>query len=254
MCDADLVIVVSCVHQHGAPGELGPCGSIYPTLSDLRSIRRFFRQTGKNSQERRRRECLEVAWLLGARFTVQIVPAAGDEILHIVAGDIDVSSRESTRLAQAAWSFSVEHPADLVVTTIDGGPAQQTWHGLYRALEAASQVVAPGGSILVCSEIEHPLDRDALIGLLRYGPSVAADQRLPELAELQPATLITALHNVHIYLHSRLPHELVEDLGMVPVADFNEVVRICRSSRSPIVLGCGQHVWPQLMEETALVH
>ncbi len=254
LSDADLVLVVSCIHQQGSPGDLGLCGSIYPTFADLDTQRRFFRRQGKNTAARRERDCHEVGWLLGARFALQIVPGAADEILEVVAGDLDAVAKTGAKLARAAWSFRVDHTADLVVTAIDGGPAQQTWQNLYRALEAAGQVVEERGAILACTELADVLDHETLAGLLRHDPYVAADEQLPALDAVQPATLIPSLENVSIYLHSRLADELVEDLGMIPVAKLSEIERICRRSQRPIVLSGGQHVWPELAKNsTALV-
>ncbi len=51
-----------------------------------------------NGQAARRRELVadvdHVAWLLGINFTVQLVPAAGEQVLHVLAGQSDSVRRE----------------------------------------------------------------------------------------------------------------------------------------------------------------
>ncbi len=249
LCDADFVISVGCIHPQRSPGYLGLFGSLYPAFADLESIRRFYRQSGKKGHKLRRHECEEVGWLLGARFTTQIIPGAGDQILQILAGDIDAVAEEGLRIAKQAWSWSVKRQADLVVTAIQGGPAQQTWQNLYRSLEAAGQVLDNDGNaaILACTELEAAIDDQVLHALIPQEPyGETADGTT--LNDLQPARLIPALEGVRVYLLSRLASELVEDLGMIPVSDVDEVRRICSRSERRIVLSNGQHVWPELKD------
>ena len=59
-----------------------------------------------------------VAWLLGVAFSVQIVPAAGDAILHVVAGEVGAVGRLSREQYRAAWSSHVAQRASLVVAGI----------------------------------------------------------------------------------------------------------------------------------------
>lgn len=253
LCDADLVIIVSGMHPPGSPGNLGIAGSLYPTFADLDTMRRFFRRRGRSTPEQCLRESAEVVWLLGARFAMQIIPGVADQILHVIAGDIDAVARHGLSLARAAWSFRVERRADLVVTALEGGAAQQTWQNLYRSLEAAGQVVESGGAILACTELDENLDPQVLAGLWRHDSHVAMDQQLPDLDALQPVRLIPSLENIRIYLHSRLADELVEELGMIPVSNISELERICGRSQRSIVLTGGQHVWPELTTDSALV-
>ena len=94
-----------------------------------------------------------VAWLLGVTFTVQIVPAAGEQVLHVLAGESEAVRRRSETLRHAAWDWPVERQADLVVAAIEGGPGQQTWENLGRALQVAGSFVEEDGAIAVCCDL-----------------------------------------------------------------------------------------------------
>ena len=104
-------------------------------------------------QTRSSREVDRAAWLLGVNFTIQLVPAAGDGILHVVAGQSDAVRRRGRQLYDAAWTWAVARRASLVVAAIEGGHAQQTWDNFGRALDSARTLVEDGGAIAVCCDL-----------------------------------------------------------------------------------------------------
>ena len=63
---------------------------------------------------------------------MQLVPAAGDGVLHVLAGASDAVRQRGRELYQAAWACQVARPASLVVAAIEGGPQQQTAVGTGR--------------------------------------------------------------------------------------------------------------------------
>jgi hypothetical protein len=269
ICDADLVVTVGCIRPTAARGYFGVHGCVYPGFADIDTLRRFHSEKAMTSGSSDRqesplaREVDEAGWLLGARFTVQVIPGGGDEILHILTGDVDVVSSEGARLSRKAWSCPVMQTSDLVIAALEGGSNQQTWQNLYRALEAASRIVNEDGAIVVCSELDSPLNEMTLRSLADHGgdpgslssaAAIEGDEpgerpdvpETPSLDTVRPRRMIPALRDVSLFLLSGLNEQLVEDLGMVPITRPSEIANLCHRHERCIVLSNAQHAWPEL--------
>ena len=160
LTDAD-VVLAGRLHSAGswAKGYYGIHTTLYPEFSDTKTQARFRKHDrfSDNGHHRElRREVNHVAWLLGVNFTVQVVPAAGDEILHVLAGQSDAVRHRGHELYREAWKWPVAEPAELVIAAIEGGPVHQTWENLGRVLESAARLVDDGGAIAVCCELSAP--------------------------------------------------------------------------------------------------
>ncbi len=154
--DADVVLPIGCIRLPSTPGYLGVNATLYPTFSDATTLDRF-RATDADPEAgeigHRRKEAEEMAWLLGVLLTIQVVPAAAGQVLHIVAGTAEAVERHGVELCKAAWDFEVPHRAELVVAAIEGPDDQQTWENVGRAIAAASRAVLDDGAIALCTDL-----------------------------------------------------------------------------------------------------
>jgi len=240
--EADLVLPVGCLRRESAAGYFGIHGVLFPTFSDQHTLQRF-RSPGCLSRDGRRRarlvrRCEEVAWLLGINFTIQLVPGAGESVLHVLAGQSAAVEQKARRLFDQAWSGPPVQRASLVAVGIEGGASQQTWDNLGRALGLAAGLVEQGGAIVVCCEL-HSRPGPALRQLANRRSRRAAVQRIAQLRTpdtLPALQLIRALRRGRVFLLSRLHPETVEELDMVPVSDGAELERLARGHGSAIVL------------------
>ena len=92
VADADLLVPIGCIRPVGSLGYLGVSGGLFPTFADLDTQRRFYAPNCAYSsvhQRRRRDEAAEALWLLGSRFTIQLISGTGDQVLHVLAGEVD---------------------------------------------------------------------------------------------------------------------------------------------------------------------
>jgi len=240
--DADLVLPIGCLRAEQSRDYFGIHGAVFPTFSDEKTLARFrapgsLRPGGKRKRELIR-EVDEVAWLLGVNFTVQVIPASGSLVLHVVAGQSEAVRRRSRQLYAAAWNCSAPQQASLVVAAIEGDCGQQTWRNVGRALDAASELVEDGGSIAVCCELA------ATPGAAMQRMMGAESRRVamrrtntdrPEDA-VPAAQLARALERGNVYLLSKLAASVVEDLEMIHVGDSVELSRLVRRHPSCVVL------------------
>jgi nickel-dependent lactate racemase len=240
--EADVVLPVGCLRGQQSAGYFGIHGVIYPTFSDTRTLQRFRGFGSLNGNSARRRELTadveHVAWLLGVTFTVQIVPAGGEGILHVLAGESEAVRQRGETLHHAAWDWPIKRRAGLVVASIEGGPGQQTWENFGRALQVAGSYVEENGAIAVCCDLSaapgpamrHLASESSREAALRH---IAKERPVDALAAAQ---LVNALDHNTVYLLSRLDPVAVEELDMTPIDGPEELARLVRKHSSCILL------------------
>ncbi|MCO6459357.1 MAG: DUF2088 domain-containing protein, partial [Pirellulaceae bacterium] len=241
LCDADVVIPVGLVRLHETLSYVGVHGGLFPTFSDAATQQRFRAPSSTNWQslrKRRRDEADEAAWLLGAHFTVQLVPGPGDRVLQVLAGDAAAVERQGAELCASAWRYESPARAKLVVATLEGGSAEQTWDNVARALFSASRIVDDDGAIVLCTDLDLPPGP-----ALRQLASLEDDQvvlhglmRDRSLDALLATLLLQTRQRAQVFLLSRLEGDVVENLGLGYVECEDDVERLCQRYESCILL------------------
>jgi nickel-dependent lactate racemase len=247
--DADLVISIGVLRLPEALGYHGVNSALFPAFSDAASLERY--RSPKSTTPAHRQDLVrqadEVGWLLGLQFTIQIVPGRAGEVLHVIAGGLDAVRVAGQRLCEAAWAYEVSEPAGLVLAALEGDAGEQTWQNVGRLLSAASPVLDDDGAIVILSELAQTPGA----GLQRVQGADDLNRALHDLVRDRPADalessqLIHALRRGKVYLLSRLPDEVVEDLGMLPVQPAG-VARIVARHRTFIVLANAQYTQARL--------
>ncbi len=233
--DADVVVPVATLQPAGTLGYAGMHSGLYPSFSDTATQQRF-RAAELNNRRSRIAACQQAdqaAWLLGVQLSLQLVPGPGNSILHVVAGESGVVAQVGEQLSHAAWQHENEEQASLVVATVEGGPDQQTWQNVARALAAVSPLVDEGGAVVLCTDLHEPpgmsLQRlmadEPLNGDESAGPDALAAFVIGESRERHP-----------VYLLSQLDADTVEDLGIGFVSCLEDVGRLSRNHASCIVV------------------
>ena len=240
--DADLVLPIGCLHDEAAAGYYGIHTPVYPTFSDRKTLQRYRSPGSLNSRGEHKRgltdQVDQVAWLLGINLTVQLVPAAGSAVLHVLAGQAEAVRRRGRQLYRAAWSRTAPRRASLVLAAIEGDASNQTWQNFGRALDAAAGLVEDGGAIAVCCDLAArlgPAMQRILGARSRHAAMRKIRKERPEDA-LPAAQLDRALDRCRVYLLSRLDPSEVEQLEMIPVADAAELTRLAQRHKSCILL------------------
>ena len=246
--DADVVLPIGCLRADEAAGYFGIHSSIFPTFSDTKTIQRFRGFGSLDGHGKRRRELIaevdNVAWLLGVHFTIQIVPAAGDRALHVLAGQSESVRSRGQALYRDAWSWPLSHRAGLVIAGIEGGATQQTWENVGRALASAGHFVEEDGAIAVCCDLDTRLGP----ALQRLTTASSLESALRHIGKDRPADALPAAQIAHalqqnkVYLLSRLDPSIVEDLDIIPIATADELIRLARQYRSCTLISNAPYV------------
>ena len=248
--EADVVLPVGCLRPDETAGYFGIHSAVFPAFSDAKTIQRFRGLGSLGARGKHKRELVaevdHVAWLLGVNFTVQLVPAAGDGVLHVLTGQSDSVRRRGRELYRQAWSCPAGHRAGLVVTAIEGDAEQQTWENVGRALQVADHFVEEDGAIAVCCDLA--VGPGPALQCMAGAPS--RESALRQVSKERPvdalpaAQLVRALERHKVYLLSRLDASLVEDLDLIPLAGPDELTRLARQYPSCILLSNAPYVTP----------
>lgn len=245
ICEADLLLPVTTARMVRSLGYVGGYAGVFPTFADVETQRRFHAPSAVDhsvNQRRRRDEVDEAAWLLGVHFTMQIVPGAGDHILHIVAGEAQAVTRQAEQLSAHAWQHTIPQKVGMAIAAIDGGADQQTWENLARALDSAMHAVADGGVIALLTDLQVMPGR-ALATLA----GANQDEELQQELEHQhspdahaAALLAAARERFDIYLLSGLQSDLIEGIGLGFVETPAQIAKLAAYQPSVALIGSAQ--------------
>ncbi len=240
--DAEQLVVLSGPRFDPQFGRGGAVGALFPALSDEATRGELNGRPNLDGPDAAEEtEALaaaaEAAWLLGAPFFVQVVESAGDGVARVVAGTA-AAAAEGRRALDAGWRWAVPALADVVVASLSGDPARQTFADLAAAAACAARVVQPDGRIILLSQARPDLRAEAESLLRAEDARTALDQlrRRPTL-ELVPAlNWAAAACRARISLLSGLEDDTVEDLFATPLRDGRQVQRLLNAGGACLFL------------------
>ena len=181
--------------------------------------------------------------MVGSPLTVQVVPGPGETVSRVVAGEPQAVARVSDEFCEQQWLLQSPQRVSLLVATITGGPSAQTWANVGRVLEAAEDLVEDGGAIAICSNLEEQLGPS--LGRLVGSPDL--DRAIRKIShdhepDSWPAWhLARALRRGPVFLLSQLDEETVEDLGLAPVENIEQMARLAGRYESFAIVNDSQH-------------
>jgi nickel-dependent lactate racemase len=243
--DADVVLPIGCARLDSS----GVYDSLYPRFSDTQAIERLRTPPGSDASAARAdrtRETNEAGWLIGVPMVLEVVPGSRESVACVLAGDAHAVAKKAQMLCRQQWEFRSPRRASLVIATVTGTAQSQNWNNVARALSAAERLVAEGGAVAICSNLEEPPGESLsrLIGsenLERTERRLLQDHADDSWAAWQ---LARALQHGPVYFLSQLDAETVEDMGLAPVASVQELARLASRHESVAVLEDAQHACP----------
>jgi nickel-dependent lactate racemase len=240
--DADVILPIGCSRLNGH----GVFDSLFPRFSSAEAVQRYRMPSSCDSESScadKSRETDEAGWLIGVPIVIEVVPGANESVAHVVAGEPRSVARRAKQLCREEWAFHSPRRASLIIATLSGGAPAQNWSNVGRALVAAERVAAEDGAVVICSNLD--VRPGESLGRLIGSTDLAATERrlLRDHAEDSwPAwQLVRALQRGPVYFLSQLDSETVEDLGLAPVANVEELARLASRHESVIVLEDSQH-------------
>lgn len=248
IADADLLVSIGVICFDSLLGYKGTTSNIFPGFSDAVAIQQS-RTHGHPEltpdEPRPYRQLIdEVGWLLGTQFSVQIIPGPGKTPLAILAGLPDNVMAAGKEIVDRVWRVAIDRRVESVVLSV---PADSTfgWKQFGTAVERASRLVESGGRIIVVADLPVPEGPAATLLRRSQDPSELLKplRREPSQDSVEIVQLIHALRHARVYLHSRIPADIVEELGMIPIGEANEIQRLTIASETCVVLPNANYAW-----------
>jgi nickel-dependent lactate racemase len=240
--DADIVLPIGSARADGRSAY----GCLFPSFSNaevIASYRTPENLTSPDDVTKKAEEAEEAGWLIGALMAVQVVPGAAETVAHVVAGEPRAVARRCDQLYTEQWSFVSPRQVSLVIANISGGAEAQTWQNVGRALTVAENLLAEGGAIAICSNLEMP-PGESLSRLMRIADLEKAARKIlrADAADSVPAWhVVRALQRGPVYFLSQLEADTVEDLGLAPIANLGELARLASRHESCVVIDDAQY-------------
>ena len=196
----------------------------------------------------------EPAMLLGAQLMLSVTSSDTGEAAEIFAGTT-IGIRK--RLLEIRHIPEGNSSTSLVVASLDGNQQQQTWQNVARAAAAAARLADTNGTLVLWTHLSDAptgcllrlSDDTAELGIYSETPS---EEELPLWdPTLTPAhTLRKLAQEYRILLHSNLPPEEAEALGIGTIQSGDELTNLTRSFANCSLLRaasfCGAtYNWPE---------
>lgn len=258
LVEADLVLPIGLVEYDAVLGYQGTSGGLFPTLSNVEAIRRHavvgHAELTPDDARTARQAADEVGWLLGTQFCLQGVRGQGGGLSAVLGGLGDAVLAEGKRLLREGWRLEPHGRVDLVLATVDSGPAGTTWSDITTAAAAAAGLVERGGRIVLLSDwdagdrTDGPGDAERVLresATLEEAREVLPQVQSPD----QPAMLqlLAVLERATVYVRSAASSDVLEPLFLETLADDGETQRLLMTADSLAILEGGQHVQTRIV-------
>lgn len=184
----------------------------------------------------------EIPWLLGIQMILMASVNGAGELAAVRAGTVEslasLSDPFQGRVGQAARAV-----APLVIAACDGDDRQQTWENVVRAATVASMHSPEDGTIVIWSGVNEEPD-GRLLQLDRIESDFPEDAAVPsedafpawDRFEAMADRLGEVMESHRLLLHSRLPRETVERLGLGVIESEQELANLQKGFDDQILI------------------
>ncbi|HVS34023.1 MAG TPA: lactate racemase domain-containing protein [Gemmataceae bacterium] len=252
--DADQSIVLSCLRYDSRLVRGAAVGALFPSLSDEATRAELNSRPNLDgpdapAEQTALGEAMEAAWLLGAPFFIQVIESSEDGAARVVAGAA-AAVAEGRRALDAAWRWNVPALADVVVASLSGDPARQTFADLAAAAACAAAVVQPDGRIILLTEARPDLKAEAEELLRADDAGAVFDQlrRRPPLEQIPALRWASAARRARLSLLSALEDDAVEQIFATPLNEAAQVQRLLNAGGTSLFLEDAHRGWAVVAE------
>ncbi|PAY19565.1 hypothetical protein CKO51_10625 [Rhodopirellula sp. SM50] len=246
LVDADFVLPIVAIRPFNLSQRRDLTG-VFPSLSDSATRTRFADKISSGvasspAMKSGNTIAEEVPWLLGVQLILGVTANSNGAAGEIHAGTLEALAKRITPTLRRP--DPVPPAAELVVAALDGDAQQQTWENVARAADAALAYALPDATIVIWSSLDQPPE-GALLAIdhddedppetTQHGDdseTLPPRDRFSELAR----TLKRVAEKHRLMLHSNLPREVVEPLGLGVIESPHELANLSRHFQSCGVL------------------
>ena len=248
--DADLLIPIL-AEQPANYLHAGPYDGLFPDFCDSKTQERITRvrsiagarTRGGDHLAERRREAREAGWMIGVPLLLRVIPGLDGKEPIVLAGEPIELEQAAKEQSQGTLAVDSDRLADLVVVSLGPDADQQTWESAARALQVADELIGNEGAIALWTDIDQPIGKS--LGRLldnddfdRVAHDLSEDSGSEAWAAWQ---ILQARERGSIFFRSQLNDEIVEELGLAPLHDLEELQRLVDRRETVILVQEAQH-------------
>lgn len=237
LVDADFVLPIVAARQFDASTNHDLTG-VFPTFADSASRQRHEVSLHEARVAEHMGEQPDTSWLLGLPIMVCVLVNRAGQVAEVLAGTPEALRKKIRRPRRTPDGYPPR--AELVVASLDGDSEQQTWCNAARAIAAAEQYVAEGGTILLWSELREPPSAEMLkrLGLSPHEFDGDALATVAESADGFPPwdithgaarTIARIAADHRVLIHAQLSGDEVESMEFGAVSSKDELDRLSRT-------------------------
>lgn len=176
--EADLKILTGLIEPHMYAGFSGGRKSILPGLSSYETMKfmhsfKVIDHPGAVNLELDgnpfHQYGLQVAELVGVDFIINCSVNRERRMTGVFAGHYDQAHRAGCAEVEKHTTFSLDAPADLVITSGGGFPLDATYYQVSKGLIAAADILKPGGTIVIAAECRERIGGQEFSELMLSG-------------------------------------------------------------------------------------
>lgn len=157
--DADVRILTGDVELHYYAGYGGARKSVLPGVAGIESIIHNHQMAidreaklGNIEGNPVHLDMMEAAKLARVDFIINVVMNTNGHIVSAFAGDLEKVFLEGVKVVDEIYKVPAKGEADIVLTDAGGSPRDINFYQAHKALEAAVNIVRPGGVIVLAAE------------------------------------------------------------------------------------------------------
>jgi nickel-dependent lactate racemase len=237
--ERDLKILTGLIEPHLMAGYSGGRKAVCPGLAAVATIRAAHGPAllegrvgpGLIEGNPLHEALLEVLGRAGADFLVDVALDRRREIAGVFAGDPLAAHARGMASVEAEALVRLDAPADVVIASAGGHPLDATFYQAIKGISAASQVVRPGGVILLLASLSEGIGSPSFEKLLRETESPEAfelrlgDDDFFAVDQWMVQHLCQARRRAHVLLYTDgLPLPAARELLVEAASDPAEAV------------------------------
>ena len=269
--EADARILTGFIEPHNFAGFSGGGKGMMPGVAGLKTILRNhgaqnidhpMRKWGVTRGNPVYTEIRESAAMLAPLFLLNVTLNRNKEITGVFAGDLTLAHGRGCDFVVETAMVAVDKPFDIMVTCNSGYPLDLNMYQSMKGLEAAMQVLKPGGSVIVAADCWDGIpDHGEYARLLRGASSpesILEMVRKPGFlrhdswqAQIHASMCLKA--DIHFY-SANLSDEQIQRAFMTPCRDIPATVAALRrrhgAAASIGILPEGPQTVPYVQEKT----
>jgi hypothetical protein len=240
LVEADQFVVLSGRGYDPLSGYSGAEALLYPQFGDEAARKNAFRHLSLENLGQTTAlldEAVEVAWLLGSPFLLQVLVGEGGTVTQVLGGLMSTSA-EGRRLLDETWRAGADRLADVVVAVVPGEAGPHDFAVVARALGNVARAVRPRGRVILLTRRRPEPGPSGQLLSRTDSPARALDLLRREAPSDAVAAYlwVSAAQRASVHLLSGLSDEAASKLFTTPIHSVDQIQGLIPADSSCLIL------------------